>query len=113
MQVKQIEKENVVICCISQEINIDTVSDLKKMFKDLIDKNARKVLLNFKKLDYIDSSGLACLIKFSKDLKRIQGIMFLSDLSPKVRSLFAITKLESAFKLYDTEEEALKDFYGY
>jgi anti-sigma B factor antagonist len=96
MQVKLKEKEGIVSCYISEEINIDTVADLKDVFKKIICDNSRKVILNFKDLDYIDSSGLACLIQFSQDLRNIQGALFLSDVSPKVRSIFAITKLEKA-----------------
>jgi len=113
LQVKQKVKGAVTICSISGEIPIDTVEDLKKKFKKLVTDKTRKVILNFKDLDYIDSAGLASLIQFSKDLKGIQGAVFFSNLSPKIISLFAITKLENAFPIYETEEAAVSDFYGY
>ena len=113
MQVKQKEKDGVVICNISGEINIDNADDLQKIFKKIILDKARKVLLDFKSLDYIDSAGFACLIQFSRELKEADAVLFLSGLSPKVGSLFAITKLENAFKIYDTEEDALQDSCGY
>ena len=113
MQVKQKPKGDVAVCKISGEINIDTAPELQKIFKKILLEKTRKILLNFKELDYIDSSGLACLIQFSKDLKGKQGAVFFSELSPTVRSLFAITKLESAFNIYDTQEEALRNFDGY
>jgi len=112
MLTRFVKKDDITICYINGEINIENLARLEEVFRDFIKQKARKVLLNFDKLDYIDSAGLACLIEFSKDLKNIQGVVFLSNLSPKVRSLFAITKLESAFRLYETEEDALKDFYG-
>jgi anti-anti-sigma factor len=64
-------------------------------------------------VDYIDSSGLASLIDLSKDLKSIQGIVFMSNISPKVSSILSITKLDKIFKIFDSQEEALKNFYGY
>ncbi len=113
MQIKQKTKDAVEICCVIGEININTVAELKRVFKKLIAAKSRKALLNFKDLDYIDSTGLACLIQFSKDLKKMQGVVFLSDLSPKVSSLFAITKLSDAFRIYETEEKAIEDSLGY
>ena len=113
MQVRQKVKDAVTICFIRGEITIDTVEDLKRTFKKVIADKTRKVLLNFKDVDYIDSAGLASLIQFSRDLKGIQGAVFFCDLSPKIISLFAITKLENAFPIYETEEAALHDFYGY
>lgn len=113
MQVKEKEKDDVLICYITGEINLDNVDELQKVFKKIISAKTRKVLLDFKGLDYIDSAGFAALIQFSRDLKAAQGVLFLSGLSPKIRSLFAITKLETAFKIYENEEGALEDSCGY
>ena len=113
MQVNQKEKDGVIICYIIGEINIDTVSQLERTFKKLINSKSRKVLLNFSSVDYIDSLGMSTLIGFLKNLKNIQGVVFLSNLSPKIRSLFTITKCEKIFKIYDAEENALKGFCGY
>ena len=113
MQIDQKEKDGVAICYISGEINIDTTPGLKKAFKKLINSKSRKVLLNFNSVDYIDSLGMSTLIGFLKNLKNIQGVVVLSNLSPKIRSLFTITKCEKIFKIYDTEENALRDFGGY
>lgn len=113
MKVSQREKDDVVICDISGEINIDTVSGLKGVFKDILDKNHRKVLLNFDAVEYIDSLGIASLVELAKALSQAQGVMFLSNLSPNIRPIFGITKLERVFHIYDTEEEALRGFHGY
>ena len=113
MQIKLKDSDGVVICCISGEVTIDTVPELKKTFKKIIDNKTRKVLLDFRGVDYIDSSGLASLIDLSRNLKVIQGMVFMSELSPKVSSIFSITKLDKVFRIFDTEEEALKSFYGY
>jgi anti-anti-sigma factor len=110
MQIKQREKDGVVICSIEGEVNIDTVADVKIAFKELVQKGARKVLLDFAYLDYIDSAGLASLIDLVKGLKAIQGNVLLANLSPKVRSLFGITKLEKMFRIYDSVDKALEDF---
>jgi anti-anti-sigma factor len=113
MQIRIKEEEGVAIFRISGEINIDTAGELKKSFKKIINNKTRKVLLNFEAVDYIDSSGLASLIDLSKDLKSIQGIVFMSNISPKVSSILSITKLDKIFKIFDSQEEALKNFYGY
>jgi len=79
----------------------------------LVEQNHRKVLLNFSDVEYIDSAGLASLIDLSKQLKNIQGSVFLCSFSPKIMSVFGITKLDRMFKIYETENEALQEFYGY
>ena len=113
MKVTQREHDDVMICCIKGEINIDTVSELKNVFKGILDKNYRKVLLNFDEVEYIDSLGIAALIELAKSLGEMQGVMLLSNLSPNIRPIFGITKLERVFHIYDTEEDALRRSHGY
>jgi anti-sigma B factor antagonist len=113
MKITQKKQDDVTICYIDGEINIDTVSALKAVFKQIIDNGVRKVLLNFDKVEYIDSLGIATLIEFAKSLSDFGGVMFLSNLSPNIRPIFGITKLERMFHIYDTEREALKHFRGY
>ena len=113
MKVSQREKDDVIICSISGEINIDTVAELKTVFRGILDKNRRKLLLNFDQVEYIDSLGIASLVELAKALNESQGVMFLSNLSPNIRPIFGITKLERIFHIYDTEEEALRGFHGY
>lgn len=113
MKIKKEKRNDVIVCTLAGEINIDTVPQLKIVFKDILDHKSRKVLLNFKEVEYIDSLGVASLIEFLKKMKDIDGTVFLSDMSPKVRTIFGIIKLENVFKIYNTEEEALREFGGY
>lgn len=113
MQIKKKEKDGVVILAVSGELTIDTAEIIKEIFKKNISEQARKVLLNCQRLEYVDSVGFACLIQCAKDLKEIQGNLFFTNLTPKVRSLFAITKLDNVFKIFEEQEEALREFSGY
>jgi anti-sigma B factor antagonist len=113
MNIKLKEKDGVAVCYVSGEVNLSTAAELKKVFKKIVEKKTRKVLLELGGVGYIDSSGLATLIDLAKNLKAFQGIVFMANLSPKVSSIFSITKLDRVFKIFDTEEEGLKNFYGY
>ena len=113
MKIKKEKRNDVTVCSLSGEINIDTVPQIKTVFKEILDHKSRKVLLNFKEVEYIDSLGVASLLEFLKKMKEIDGMVYLSDISPKVRTIFNIIGLENVFKIYNTEEEALRDFGGY
>lgn len=112
MEVTQKQKGGVMVCRVKGEINIDTVPELKGKFRDIVESKCRKVLLDFSGVKYIDSLGMVSLIGLSKDLKISGGTVFLSNLSPKILSIFSITGLEKIFKIYETEEEALRDLGG-
>ncbi|MFC1804696.1 STAS domain-containing protein [Candidatus Omnitrophota bacterium] len=108
MQIKECNERGIVILEITGEVNIDTIAELKKIFDKLLEGKPAAVLLNLKGLDYIDSSGLACLIEFTRALKGKRREVLLCELSSKIRSIFAITKLDKVFKLFDTQAEALE-----
>jgi anti-sigma B factor antagonist len=80
------------------------------MFDKVLKDKSGKVLINLQKVEYIDSSGLATLVEILKNIKSYGGKLRLSNLSNKVKSLFEITKLEKLFDIFDSHDEALKNF---
>lgn len=110
MQEKRRIVNDVTVCSLNGEININTSPDLRKVFDDLISKKATKVVLSLGEVSYIDSSGLATLIEMLRRMKKYDGKLRLCGLSDKIRSLFEITKLTKLFEMFGTEEEAIKGF---
>ena len=108
MHITHKEKDGVTICHITGEINIDTVSELKETFKKLLDNKSPKILLNLSAVEYIDSLGTSTLIMLLKRLKSAKGSLSLSDVPPKIMSVFSITRCDKVFKICATEKEALK-----
>lgn len=110
MQIKQVDKDGVVVCYLSGEIDINTSPQAKKIFDKLITSRKERIVLNFRDVNYVDSSGLATLVEMLKGLKNYGGKLKLSNLSAKVKGLFEITKLEKLFDIASEEEEAVKAF---
>ena len=98
------------VCYVEGEIDINTAPDLKKHFEKILSKKAPKLVVNFSKVTYVDSSGLATLVEVLKMMRSYGGKMRLSNLSPKIKSLFEITKLEKLFDIAPDEAKAISDF---
>ncbi len=109
MQIIQKEKNDILVCWINGEINIDTVYQLKDAFQAILDSDKDKVILNFEKVNYIDSLGMSSLAGFAKKLSVKGGELVLCSLSPKLGSIFHIVKLGKVFRIFDTEDDALKN----
>ena len=107
MALRTEKKGEVVICSIDGEIDINTAPLIKKNFEKVIAAKSPKVVIDFKSVTYVDSSGLATLVEFLKHIRGYGGILKLSCLSSKVKSLFEITKLDKLFEMYPSEEEAI------
>lgn len=110
MQIKQEDKNGILVCYIIGEMDIDTSPQVKKAFDSFIRAKTEKIILNFKDVSYVDSSGLATLVEILKEMKSYGGKFKLTNLSTKVKNLFEITKLEKIFDIVPGEEEALKAF---
>jgi anti-sigma B factor antagonist len=66
------------------------------------------IVMNFRDLTYMNSSGIGLLvtslIRLGREEKRLVGV----ELNDHFRQIFELTKLNEAIHIYSTEQEALK-----
>lgn len=110
MKIKEEKQNDIVVCNLEGEVNINNSPELRKFFDVIIKRNDKKVLINFSGVSYIDSSGLATLIEMLQRLKKTGGSLRFSNMDQRVKSIFEITKLHKVFEIFDTHETALRDF---
>jgi anti-sigma B factor antagonist len=68
---------------------------------------ARKILLNFSNLEYMNSSGIGLLVTLLIRANRQGQHIAAFGLSPHYRDIFELTRLDEAIHIYDSEEAAL------
>ena len=110
MGVKTEIKNGLTVCHVEGEIDINTAPEIKKAFDKLICKKEPKIVVNFTRVTYVDSSGLATLVEILKNMRSYGGRMRLTNLSPKIKGLFEITKLEKLFEIMVDENDATSNF---
>ncbi|MFH0772134.1 MAG: STAS domain-containing protein [Candidatus Omnitrophota bacterium] len=109
MVVKDRRVNEITVLTVDGEINFNSSPDFRKAFLRIPDSNLKKVVVNLAGVDYVDSSGLATLVEAYQKIKGAGGELILANLSDKVKSLFEITKLEKLFRVFQSEEEALRN----
>jgi len=110
MKITKTTQQDVVICHINGDIDINSSPGIRKTFAELTASQQKKVVINLAEVSYIDSSGLATLVEMLKKIKSYGGRLRLSNLADKVKGLFEITKLEKIFEIYETAEQAVVGF---
>ena len=110
MAVRVEVKNNLTVCHVDGEININSSPDIKKAFDKLTSKKTPKIVINLSRVTYVDSSGLATLVEILKNMRVYGGRMRLTNLSSKIKSLFEITKLEKLFEIMAEEADAIATF---
>jgi len=83
---------------------------LNEKINRLLDEKSLKVVLNLEKVERVNSSGLGILIKVLTTFKRNGGELKLAHVNPKIENLLVMTKLNTIFESYETEESAVNSF---
>jgi anti-sigma B factor antagonist len=84
--------------------------ELKQKVIDEIEGGARKVLVDFEKTTYIDSSGLGVLVSLAKKIRETGGDLRLANLNDDLQTLFELTKLDTLFQISESRARALESF---
>ncbi len=101
------DEQGVYFIALQGDLDFHSSPELRAEFVKLVDGQASKILVDLKKVNYIDSSGLATFVELFQKMKRYSGKLILFNLSQGVRSVFEIAKLDSIFRLANNEKEAL------
>ncbi len=71
--------------------------------------NPRCVVLNFSKLDYMNSSGIGLLVMLLVRAQRQKHKLFAYGLNDHYRQIFELTRLDDAIRIYADEGGALAE----
>jgi anti-sigma B factor antagonist len=80
------------------------------LVRNLIKEGNKKILLNLRDVDYIDSFGLGELVSAFTSMRSQGGELKLLNLTKRVRALLQITKLLTVFPITDDESISVKSF---
>jgi anti-sigma B factor antagonist len=69
---------------------------LRDLVRNLVSQGNKKILLNLRDINYIDSSGLGELVSAFTNMRGQGGELKLLNLTEKVHGLLQITKLYSS-----------------
>jgi anti-sigma B factor antagonist len=105
------EISDVTIVDLDGKITIgDTNCQLHEAMRSLVNEGKKNVVLNLKKVDKIDSSGLGEIVAGFSTMRKNDGSLKLVNMSDRVQDLLILTKLLTVFDCFDTEAEAIESF---
>jgi anti-sigma B factor antagonist len=100
----------VAVVQVDGQLIIGNRHELKDLVQAALDRGERRLLVDFSRTGYIDSSGLGALVSISKRVREAGGELRLAGLNDDLRSLFELTKLDTLFAITETPEQALASF---
>jgi anti-sigma B factor antagonist len=88
----------------------ESAEQLHDAIQAVIDKGARKVVVNLDGVPQIDSSGISTLVRGSIQMAREGGILRLVCGQGRVRDALTVTRLIDAIPAFESEKAALANF---
>ena len=107
MQITERTEETIPVVSISGDIDLESSPKLRDFLKPKAAQKTARLLLDFSEVNYIDSSGLATLIEYFQSVQGFGGKLALANLTPRVKNVFEIVRLEQIFALYPDVPAAL------
>lgn len=80
---------------------------LRKAIGDAMKSSPSRLVLDLSSVSYMDSSGLATLVEALQNSRKGGVPLALCALTPRVRSILEIARLNTVFSLFETREQAL------
>jgi anti-anti-sigma factor len=87
---------------VTGEIDLSSVGALNACLRKCIDEGCTDITLDMSGITFMDSSGIASLLKTKQHLDEASGNLTLSNPSQSVRKLLDLTALSSIFAIIET-----------
>lgn len=111
MKIEKRKKNDVVIFDLKGKILIgEGIEQLREAINSTIKEKETKILLNFKDVPYLDSTGLGEVVRSYTSVKKEGGSVKIINLTQKVRDLLSVTKLITVFETFEDEDAAAASF---
>ena len=101
------ERSGWTVVTVGDTLDASNAEAAKTFFRNLVDGGANRVVVDLSGLGFIDSSGLGALVTALKTARAVGGDVRLCCLTPPVRSIFQLTRLDKVFTVHDRVEDAI------
>ncbi len=89
------------------EINASAEHVLNEAYAEAMSMRPSTILLNFKEVDYINSTGIALIVSLMAQARKSDFLLQASGLKEKYQEMFQITRLSDFMTMFPDENSAL------
>jgi anti-anti-sigma factor len=108
MEIHARKENNITVITVTGRMDADTAPAFEKNLSEFIAQGNHRFIVNLSALEYISSAGLRIILTTAKQLKNKNGELIFAGLRGTVQEVFKISGFHSIFKVFETEEKALK-----
>lgn len=110
-RIAQREKDSVNVLELRGYLDAHTAPKLEEAFANLLQSRRFRIVVNCRELSYISSAGLGVFMAFIEDVRKNDGDIKLTNMSPKVYNVFDLLGFPLLYEIFKDEQEAIKKFF--
>ena len=110
MELSVHDNHGVTVVMVSGEMDAENSTQLGEELDHLLIEGPRKLVIDLDKVGFINSSGLATLVRYHKRARSNCGDISLAALQPPVRQAFQLSRLDRVFDLHPDVAKAVQQF---
>ncbi|OKP52645.1 anti-anti-sigma factor [Serratia marcescens] len=100
------ENDTEIVVPLVRRLDASVALAFKQQVLEVIERNGNDVLLDFSRVDFIDSSCLGALVSILKTING-KGELVLCSLNDNIQQLFKLTRMDRIFTIGATRQDAL------
>src|ERR687892_1103535 len=110
MELSVHENQGVTVVMVSGRMDAGNSTQLGEKLDHLLTEGSRKLVIDLGQVGFMNSSGLATLVRYYKLARSNCGDISLAALQPPVRQAFQLSRLDRLFDLQPDVAKAVQRF---
>jgi anti-anti-sigma factor len=103
----RIDEPPVILIRLEGSMQRHEDTDLELLIEELLGKNCKHFILDFNRIEFIDSAGIGLIIKLASLIEKKFGTLQLCNPQNNVRNVFNMLGIENRFKIHGNLGDAL------
>ena len=110
MEIIKLSQGNLPVLLLQGRFDAHEVEPVNAWLVEQTQAGNVKIIVNLEGVNFIDSTALSALVRGLKLCREKSGDLHVCSLQQPVRVIFELTRLDKAFDIFATEEDAAKGF---
>lgn len=108
MQITNKKVGDAIVFYIDGDLTTTSSPEAQIEITEALESDQRLVVINVENVNFIASTGLRVILALGKKLKTTGAELVVCSMNKTTKSVFEMSGFTKLFKIFDTEEEALK-----
>lgn len=106
MKIEVVENNGIKVIAVSGDIDMHTSPELRKELLRFVHSRVSPLIVDFKGVSYIDSSGIATFVESLKGMMSYGGKLKLISIPERIMEIFCFAKLDKVFEIHGDVHDA-------